>query len=108
MRIMMKILYATLAMLFLTSCGTDSHKVDEPSRSVSREQAVGIAEQASRKAMLIPRQVQPQVDESDTAFIITYPMTLSKQQPPVRGPDYYTKVTVDKQTGMITKLLVAP
>ena len=108
MRIMMKILYATLAMLFLTSCRTDSHKVDEPFRSVSREQAVGIAEQASRKAMLIPKQVQPQVDESDTAFIITYPMTLSKQQPPVRGPDYYTKVTVDKQTGMITKLLVAP
>ncbi len=109
----MKMQFAILALLLAASCRPQPEKqplssaVRRQSKPVTRAEAVQIAGAASRKAMLIQKQVNPQVEESDTAFVVTYPMTESKKQL-VRGPDYYTKVTIDRQTGKITKLLVAP
>jgi len=96
---------------FAVKKGTgDIYRWDEPkpqptaAASLSRQEAIRIADEASRKAMRIPIEVQPVVEETADAFVVTYPMTLSKKQ--MRAPDYYTKVTVDKKMGKITDFKV--
>lgn len=103
-----KILYVVSAILFLASCGADSPQVETSSGAITRERAVRIADEASRKAVRIPKEVAPIVEETAEAFIMTFPMTFSKRGDPSLVPDYYTKVTVSKTTGKITELLVAP
>jgi hypothetical protein len=107
---MMKIRFAILALLLLASCKGQPQKQEtspqaaQQSRPVTQEEAVQIADKASRKAMDIPKEVKPVVNETADVFVVTYPLTLPKG---VRGGDYYTKVKVDKSTGKITELLVA-
>ena len=71
---------------------------------VLEEEAVQIADTACRKAISIPKEMKPVVEETLTSFVVTYPTTLP---PGVRGSDYYTKVTVSKRTGKIKQLLCA-
>jgi hypothetical protein len=107
MRIMTKTIGVGCLMLLMASCQVTPAPPPTPApatASVSREKAVQIADEASRKAMRIPIEVQPVVEETAYAFVITYPMTLSKKQ--MRAPDYYTRVTVDKRTGKITDFKV--
>ena len=94
-------------MLLMASCRvspTPPLVQTQAATPVSREKAVQVADEASRKAMRIPIEVQPVVEETADAFVITYPMTVSKKQ--MRAPDYYTRVTVEKRTGKITNFKV--
>ena len=89
----------------MSSCATDrATKQGKDSRStITRDQAVQIADTASRKAMDIPPDLKPTVEETDDVFIVTYPLTLPED---TLGPDYYTRVEIDKKTGEIILLLV--
>ena len=72
---------------------------------IKREGAIGIAERITREKILIPDDISPVVQELDHSFILTYPMKLDEG---MRGGSYYAKVTIDKQSGKITEVLVAP
>jgi hypothetical protein len=103
----MKTMTLGLLMLFMASCRATPPPTTPPAAtatSISRQEAVRIADEASRKAMRIPVEVQPVVEETAEAFVITFPMTVSKTQ--MRAPDYYTRVTVDKKTGKISDFKV--
>jgi hypothetical protein len=52
--------------------------------------------------MNIPPDLKPTIDETDNTYIVTYPLTLPEG---TRGPDYYTQVEIDKNTGKIIALL---
>lgn len=107
----MKTCVALVLLGLLVSCsdqppGADASSSDEQkSVSLTQREAVDIAAEASHEAMSIPEGVKPVVEETETTFVVTYPMKLP---PGVLGGDYYTKVTVDKNTGKIAQLLVSP
>lgn len=107
----MKTYVALLLLPLLVSCSDQAPEPDaspsdeQKSVSLTQQEAVEIAAEASHEAMSIPEGVKSVVEETETTFVVTYPMNLP---PGVRGGDYYTKVTVDKNTGKIRQLLTAP
>jgi hypothetical protein len=88
-----------LGLLTACRCSKENNRV----QSMKIKKAVKVAEEASRKVMNIPRDVEPVIEQTKDNIIVTYPLVLPKG---VRGADYYTKVTIDKKTGKLISLLV--
>ena len=70
--------------------------------SVNRDNVAGIAREYCKGLLEIPTDCVPTVEETFATFVVVFPV---KYDRPMRGPDYYAKVTVDKKTGKVTQVL---
>jgi len=85
--------------------GVEFIKSEKPTYRISKSKAIEIAEKESRDSITFPSEIEPLIEINDRNFIVTYPMGLSEG---MRGGDYYTKVTIDRVTGNVIEILVAP
>lgn len=69
---------------------------------MTEEEVIEIAKSAS--GMEIPDNIEAEVEYSDNEIVVTFPFDLP---PDTLGPDYYAKVTIDKFSGEVIKVLVA-
>jgi len=67
-----------------------------------RARVLEIAREAA-KAITIPSDSEPFIQESDTEYIVTFPVWYARI---TRGPDYHAQIVIEKASGKVLRRLV--
>jgi len=70
--------------------------------SISDEQAIQLARQATIGKAEVPEDVMPTVERAEGHCIVTFPI---KHPPGVFGADFYAQVTINARSGEIGNIL---
>ena len=73
--------------------------------ALTMDDAIRLSRQACDGKVDVPADAQVTVTETNGNFVVTFPQPL---QPDVLHGDYYARVTIQKATGKIVKILASP
>jgi hypothetical protein len=71
-------------------------------KTLSDDQAIEIARQATKGLVDVPDDAEAVVDKSAPHYVVTFPI---HHPPGMRGADFYAQVSIDPQSGKVERIL---